>query len=107
MKNKRNGSGWNKIRAMLCRKPKVGVRNNTCAWESRVANEADEWEVAQIWHSLLKVNHSKYQEQKSSTQAQCWAWTGRHAKGSIKNTKYITIHFYGSDWIQGDGWIDR
>lgn len=85
MKNKRNGSSWNKTRNALCTKAKECVLNTAYGSESRAVNEADEWKVAEIWHSLLTINHSKYQEQKSSTSAQCWAWNGRYAKDSIKS----------------------
>lgn len=106
MRNKRNGSFWNKPRNALCKKAKVSVLNTAYGWESAVVNEADEWKAAEIWHSLLTINHSKYQEQKSSTSAQCWVWNGRYAKGSIKSIKYITIHFCGSDWIV-EWWMNR
>ena len=78
------------------------MRNINYAWESRVANEADEWEVAPMRHSLLTINHSKYQEQKSAGLEM-----GDVPKAPLSPQNISLFIFMEVIGYWGDGWTDR
>lgn len=107
MKNKRNGSGWKKNSTKLCKKPKVSVRKPTYAWESRIANKADEWEVAQMWCSLLNINHSKYKNKRALPQHNAGLEIGDMPKAPLSPQNISPFIFMEVIGYWGDGWIDR